>query len=70
LRASFATYRWGVVEMEMAFLDTLTVVSLRVGETEETLLEKIAVPISVRPFNRLCSAVAYSFSFQKAKAMF
>jgi hypothetical protein len=32
----------GVVEVEMALLDTLTVDTLRVGETEETFLEVAA----------------------------
>jgi len=30
----------------MAFLDTLTVVSLRVGETKETLLQEVTTPMS------------------------
>ena len=34
------TYSRGVVEVEMALLDTLAVNTLRVGKTEETLLEE------------------------------
>jgi hypothetical protein len=34
------THSRGVVEMEMALLDTLAVDTLRVGQTEETLLEE------------------------------
>jgi hypothetical protein len=46
--------------MEMALLDTLAVDTLRVGQTEETLLEEGT--------GTVCEA--YSFPFQKAKAMF
>jgi hypothetical protein len=34
------TYSRGVVEVEMALLDTLAVDTLRVGQTEETFLEE------------------------------
>jgi len=34
------TYSRGVVEVEMALLDTLAVNTLRVGQTEEALLEE------------------------------
>jgi len=34
------TYCWHIVQMEMSLLDTLSVVSLRVGKTKETLLEE------------------------------
>jgi hypothetical protein len=34
------THSRGVVEMEMALLDTLAVNTLRVGQTEKTLLEE------------------------------
>lgn len=35
------TYRGGVVDVEMGFLDTLAMVTLRVRQTEKTLLQKI-----------------------------
>ena len=40
------SYRRSVVKVEMAFLDTLTVVSLRVGQTKETLLQEVTTPMS------------------------
>jgi hypothetical protein len=40
------TYSRGVVEMEMAFLDTLAVNTLRVGQTEKTLLEEVTEAVS------------------------
>lgn len=47
LPALLQTYGWRVVKVEMAFLDTLTVDTLGVGKTEETLLEKVTRTVSV-----------------------
>jgi len=55
--------------MEMGLFDTLSVVSLRVGKTEETLLEErtdkcISLGNHFKEYS-----ISYSFSFQKEKAM-
>jgi len=42
-----STHSGHIVEMEMGFFDTLSVVTLRVGETEETLLEVVTARLSV-----------------------
>jgi hypothetical protein len=38
------TYR-GVVDMKMSFLDTLSVVSLRIGQSEQTFLEEFTTEL-------------------------
>jgi hypothetical protein len=40
------TYSGGVVQVEMAFLDRLSVVALRVRETEQTLFQELTVVVS------------------------
>lgn len=58
--------------MEMGFLDTFAVVSLRVGQSKKTLLQK-GTSISIRTmfvFGYLRIGIAHSSSFQKAKPMF
>jgi hypothetical protein len=55
--------------VEVAFLDTLTMVPLWVRQAKESFLEEVTVPgqhgnVSVVEF------IPYSFSFQKAKATF
>lgn len=37
------TYIWGVIEVEMSFLNRLSVVALWARETEQALLEKITI---------------------------
>ena len=64
------TYSRGVVEMEMAFLDTLAVNTLRVGKTEKTLLEEGTEAVLGDGSGDRIVWKAYSFPFQKAKAMF
>jgi hypothetical protein len=38
--AKDVAYSWNIVQVEMGFLDGLSMVSLRVGQTEKTLLEE------------------------------
>ena len=61
-----------IVQMEVSLLDALAVVPLRVGQAKQTLLEKGAS--SSQQVGRNSGPAArnwpYSFSFQKAKAMF
>jgi hypothetical protein len=52
----------------MAFFDRLSVIALRVGETEQTLLQEVAAIRQYKWPRGLHQT--YSFSFQKAKAMF
>lgn len=40
IRSQQLTVCWSVVDMEMSFLQTFTVVTLRVAQTEETLLQE------------------------------
>lgn len=37
---------WSVIDVEMGFLDTFSVVALWVGEAKETFLEKVAKNVS------------------------
>lgn len=37
------TYRGGVVKVEMAFLDRLAVVALRIGQAEKALFQEVTV---------------------------
>jgi hypothetical protein len=58
--------------MEMRFFNTFAVVSLRVGQSEKTLLQK-GTNLSIRTmfvFGDLRNGIAHSSSFQKAKPMF
>lgn len=55
--------------MEMRFFHTLTVVTLWVGQTEETLLEELTM-LLVSHFQVCFFRPTYSFVFQKENAMF
>lgn len=37
------TYRWGVVNVEMSFFDTLAVITLWVRKTEKTLFQEVTM---------------------------
>jgi hypothetical protein len=57
----------------MSFLDTLAVVTLRVGQAEEALFEERAgllVGWRTNSVGEIVEEKTYSFSFQKAKAIF
>lgn len=57
--------------MEMGLLETLAMVSLWVGQAEQSFLEEWAVSRQRRgPAKRVGRVQTHSFSFQKAKAMF
>ena len=53
----------------MALFERLAVVTLRVGQSEKALLEEVAAGKSAC-VAKVALAHTYSFSFQKAKAMF
>lgn len=55
--------------MEMTLLERLAVVTLGVRETEKALLQEVTAEKLVY-ISKYCMLHAYSFSFQKAKAMF
>ena len=56
--------------MEVTLLDALTVDTFGIRETEETLFEVAAVLASAACHKMQALLSTYSFSFQKAKAMF
>lgn len=39
------TYRWGVVNVEMNFFDTLAVIPLWVRKTEKTLFQEVTMMV-------------------------
>lgn len=58
--------------MEMGFFDTFAVISLRIGQSKKTFLQK-GTSLSIRTmlvFGDLRIGIAHSSSFQKAKPMF
>lgn len=63
-----ATYGRSIVQVKVALLDGLAVHTLRIRQTEETLLEKVTGQLSVFTKRRQ-SGSTHSFSFQNEKAM-
>lgn len=59
-----------VVEVEVSFLDTLAVDTLRVGKTEETFLDVTTTAVSALLAITGGIHSTHSFSFQKENAMF
>ena len=54
----------------MGFFDTLSMVPLRIRQTEQPLLQKITILCQQRETTAVRQWMPYSFSFQNAKAMF
>jgi hypothetical protein len=71
-RSSRVSYGWGIIQVKVSFLDTLTMISLRIRQSKQALFQEVTVNSQCQNAAQMAYAetVTYSFSFQKANAMF
>jgi hypothetical protein len=70
IRIEYQAYCRSVVHVEMCFLDTLTMVTLWIGQAEETLLKEVAeLPLATNKFRRQESHLLFAVPERKSNIL-